>query len=587
VAIPWTKNGSLTRHFLIADIPQHLAAMPDPASHDQVQAALDEAGNQHSGLAVRLFEFDEHEILVEDEVSRQCRAETDLAPALVFVALVMGDERVARAIENFLTNAAGRLDPQRFSSAQLTEYLANVEQIGETAPKVASNLLRWFHRAAIIDPQESGKTIVGIARSRPTGQLAQPVCTLLAERFKHHGFRIDSAVDLAIGIGANRWINLTPDEFRRAATGIAVLSATRGTAVPEALTELHAELYRKGQVVLQGPPGTGKTRRALDFVDWFSGNSRDQANLDNIIAGLPANQRSAADVAARCAELPGVWTIVQFHTTLSYDDFVRSLQAVPVEGGVTFEPVNKSFGFICDVAKHLADAGSETEVLMVIDEINRADLSKVFGELIYGLEYRDQPIGTPYEVDGNKSLVVPSNVYLIGTMNTADRSIALIDYALRRRFVYLNVPPDRSVFSTIGFDSGDTRVATVHLFDQVAELFGGDAELRSIQPGHSYFLPDDTGTSHAVSIARKFAYELVPLLIEYEAEGRFVGGGVATLLSTLGCQTILEAGTFSQTELAAELAGKLTDNSFTNEEPESADANPAGVGSSEPDGGGD
>ena len=81
----------------------------------------------------------------------------------------------------------------------------------------------------------------------------------------------------------------------------------------------------------------------------------------------------------------------------------------------------------------------------MIDEINRGDISKIFGELIFALEYRKYPVSTPYEVDGDTTLALPENLLIIGTMNTADRSIALVDYALRRRFVFLDVRPDRSV----------------------------------------------------------------------------------------------------------------------------------------------
>ena len=97
------------------------------------------------------------------------------------------------------------------------------------------------------------------------------------------------------------------------------------------------------------------------------------------------------------------------------------------------------------VARSLKEKGSEVRALLVIDEINRGDISKIFGELIYALEYRDQPVASPYSVDGNSEIVIPSNLHFIGTMNTADRSIALVDYALRRRFVFLDVQPDREV----------------------------------------------------------------------------------------------------------------------------------------------
>ncbi|MCP4229476.1 MAG: AAA domain-containing protein, partial [bacterium] len=122
------------------------------------------------------------------------------------------------------------------------------------------------------------------------------------------------------------------------------------------------------------------------------------------------------------------YQIVQFHPSYTYEDFVRGLVAKPLGSGVTFEPRDKIFALMCERAK----TNSDKKFVLIIDEINRADISKVFGELIYGLEYRDKPIATPYEVDGSTTLVIPPNLYIIGTMNTADKSIAMLDYALRR-----------------------------------------------------------------------------------------------------------------------------------------------------------
>lgn len=334
--------------------------------------------------------------------------------------------------------------------------------------------------------------------------------------------------------------------------------------VPSHLAELHRELYRKGQVILQGPPGTGKTHVARDFVRWFTASLDDDARLGTMLEALPEHERTPEVVAgaALAAGYPGVWDIVQFHPSLTYDDFVRSLRAEPVPGGVTFVPTNRLFGFLCEVGRHLQSLGASTEVLLLVDEINRADISKVLGELIYGLEYRDHPVTTPYTVDGSATLVVPKNLRVLGTMNTADRSIALIDYALRRRFVYLDVAPDRDVIATSPlYTEAAVRDAALVIFDAVARLFEGSAELRTIQVGHSYLLPDSSSTSAADaadSVARRFSYEVVPLLFEYEAEGRFAGPGIDSLFDELGLATKPLEGAVDQVALLNELAAKIT-----------------------------
>ena len=93
----------------------------------------------------------------------------------------------------------------------------------------------------------------------------------------------------------------------------------------------------------------------------------------------------------------------------------------------------------------LAKKHKKTKFFLIIDEINRANLATVFGELIYGLEYRTEPVATPYSVNNNNRISMPDNLYIIGTMNTADKSIGGIDYAIRRRFLFFEQLPDVKV----------------------------------------------------------------------------------------------------------------------------------------------
>ncbi|MCB0167690.1 MAG: AAA family ATPase, partial [Anaerolineae bacterium] len=177
------------------------------------------------------------------------------------------------------------------------------------------------------------------------------------------------------------------------------------TGLPEAeLTRWLRAIDRKKQVVLYGPPGTGKTYVAERLAR-------------HLIAGGD-----------------GFTEFVQFHPAYAYEDFMQGLrpQALP-DGGLAYPLVPGRFLDFCDQART-----RQGICVLIIDEINRANLARVFGELMVLLEYRDKTI----PLAGGGQLSVPHNVRLIGTMNTADRSIALVDHALRRRFAFIALHPN-------------------------------------------------------------------------------------------------------------------------------------------------
>lgn len=158
--------------------------------------------------------------------------------------------------------------------------------------------------------------------------------------------------------------------------------------------------------------------------------------------------------------------------------------------------------------------------VLIVDEINRANLSSVLGELIYALEYRGEAVESMYEVEGNNKLILPPNLYIIGTMNTADRSVGHIDYAIRRRFVFVNVlPEDLSKEEGIKFDS--------KLFHQVAELFetnlSPEFEKKDVQLGHSYFIDK---SHEGGSMEMRLEYEIKPILLEYVKDGVLIGDDI-------------------------------------------------------------
>ena len=179
------------------------------------------------------------------------------------------------------------------------------------------------------------------------------------------------------------------------------------TEPPDFLHEIETLLADKKQVIFQGPPGTGKTYVAQQLANHLAG-SKERV------------------------------TLVQFHPSYAYEDFVRGFRPALVNGQPGFELKD---GPLLRAAKRAREEQCEKHFL-IIDEINRGNLAKVFGELYYLLEYRDESITLQYQRDENERFSMPPNLYVIGTMNTADRSIALVDLALRRRFYFVEFHPD-------------------------------------------------------------------------------------------------------------------------------------------------
>ncbi|MBK6771283.1 MAG: AAA family ATPase [Ignavibacteria bacterium] len=160
----------------------------------------------------------------------------------------------------------------------------------------------------------------------------------------------------------------------------------------------------------------------------------------------------------------------------------------------------------------------EKKFILIIDEINRANLPSVLGELIYALEYRGENVNSMYDIDGDNTLIIPPNLYIIGTMNTADRSVGHIDYAIRRRFAFVEMLSLESVLDEVIKDEALRKKAKI-LFNDVANLFtpmylAPDFSSKQVQLGHSYFLAE---TEEELKL--KLEYEIKPILEEYLKDG--------------------------------------------------------------------
>jgi 5-methylcytosine-specific restriction enzyme B len=252
--------------------------------------------------------------------------------------------------------------------------------------------------------------------------------------------------------------------------------------LPEAwLHRLFGLLAEKKQLILYGPPGTGKT-----FV--------------------------AQHIGRHISEHGGSSRLVQFHPSYTYEDFFEGYRPRHHDGGAL------SFDLVPGALREIArDAHESPDVphLLIIDEINRGNIAKIFGELYFLLEYRDQSIRLQYSRD--EEFRLPKNLFFVGTMNTADRSIALVDSALRRRFYFMGLIPTREPVDRVLAD----WLAAHELPPEPAVLLAElnrtiDDEDFSIGP--SYFMTKDAG---APDLERVWAHAVMPLLEEhYYGTGR-------------------------------------------------------------------
>jgi hypothetical protein len=247
-------------------------------------------------------------------------------------------------------------------------------------------------------------------------------------------------------------------------------------------------LRAKQNVILQGPPGTGKTFAARRLAYTLIG----------------AKDRSRTQM-------------VQFHQSYAYEDFIRGYRPNP-SGGFALED-----GVFYRFCRRAAERPGPH--VFLIDEINRGNLSKIFGELMMLIEPDKRgprhALPLTYQREGESDFFVPENVYLLGMMNTADRSLALVDYALRRRFRFIDVEPQ---FTSTAFQAslreGGAPAALVQtIVDRLTALNAAIADDTNLGPGyrigHSYFCPPDDRPADADWYLDTVTQEIAPLLREY------------------------------------------------------------------------
>ena len=275
---------------------------------------------------------------------------------------------------------------------------------------------------------------------------------------------------------------------------------------------------RKGQVILYGPPGTGKTY-------WAERTAKDLAAVSAFGKLFDDLDESQAKAVIGDGKSLGLVRICCFHPAYGYEDFLEGYRPHTINDQVAFELRDGVFKRLCRYATEAPDR----QFYLIVDEINRGDIPRIFGELLTTLEKdkRGKPIVLPVS---QEVFSVPKNVSIIGTMNTADRSISLLDAALRRRFGFVEMMPDGTVLKDSAVGGIPLRAWFDSLNERIRNHVGRDA--RNLQIGHSYLMQSGSPIKDLASLKRAIRDDVIPLLEEYCYED------YSTLATILGDQIV-------------------------------------------------
>lgn len=272
--------------------------------------------------------------------------------------------------------------------------------------------------------------------------------------------------------------------------------------LPSEADRIRAILDRKGQVILYGPPGTGKTY----WAEYTARELAARTSFGKVFDQLMDEQK--ARILGTDAQSNGTVRLCTFHPAYGYEDFLEGFRPEAVNGQMHFILRDGIFKKLCqDAERH-----PNERFYLIIDEINRGDIPRIFGELLTVLEKdkRGKTIMLPLT---GKPFRVPANVFVIGTMNMADRSIALLDAALRRRFGFMELMPDSNVLGDAVIGGIPLGLWLTALNERICQYVGRDA--RNLQVGHSYLLEHGRPIGDFATFAKILQEDIVPLLEEY------------------------------------------------------------------------
>lgn len=253
----------------------------------------------------------------------------------------------------------------------------------------------------------------------------------------------------------------------------------------ELINDMLYMLNYKKNIILAGTPGVGKTHNALEIIKLMEldkGNEIDVKSSERVV-------------------------FTQFHQNYGYEEFI---EGITLQDGKT-DIKNGIFKKIIDAAKYDLD----NNYYIIIDEINRGNISKVFGELLMCIE--NDKRNEEYSIKllySNTDFYVPSNIYIIGTMNTADRSLALVDYALRRRFAYFKLEPAFDNVNFINYLDPNIKDTVIVTMKYINSKLMNRFQNNNFNIGHSYFIRNDKKLTEN-DLEKIFKYEIIPLIKEY------------------------------------------------------------------------
>lgn len=271
------------------------------------------------------------------------------------------------------------------------------------------------------------------------------------------------------------------------------------------MTTTDAAKHLSGRnIILYGPPGTGKTYRTTSLA------------VEEIEGKPTSDDRALVKERYDQYVSEGRIGFVTFHPSFSYEEFVQGISASTENGRIVYCVRDGIFKSFCEKAAKEPDK----RYVFIIDEINRGNIARIFGELITLLEVSKRSgeaeslsVCLPYAAENEPDFSIPGNITVIGTMNTADRSLTSLDAALRRRFEFEAVMPDPSLLDGLHIEDVSIRRLFERLNDRLAWLLDDDHRL-----GHSYFLTlrecaDDNEKLHR--LADIFRTRIIPQLGEY------------------------------------------------------------------------